>query len=392
MERFIRTSPAAAIAARLMGSRTVRLYHDHVLVKEPGTRQRTPWHQDLPYYNVEGRQNVSMWFPVDPVSRSATLEFVAGSHLGPWYMPRTFLDGEAKWFPEGALADLPDVDGEPDRFRVIGWELEPGDAVFFDMLTLHAAGGVDGPNRRRVLSLRFLGDDMVHAPRRWTTSPPFPGLEDELPAGAPLDHPLFPLLWDEESGDVTVRDIVTVGHPVLRERAREIAPDELGSPAVQCLIDDLIDTMRHANGAGLAANQIGVPQRVAVIEVGDNPRYPYKPRIPLTIVVNPVIEPLDDELVEINEGCLSVPNLRGNLQRHVNVRVRYLDRHGVAHDEVKRGLTAGTFQHECDHLDGVLFLDRVTDPRSFTTWEQFERFHRAAFVERITRFVERVGS
>ncbi|HEY5877041.1 MAG TPA: phytanoyl-CoA dioxygenase family protein [Ilumatobacteraceae bacterium] len=199
MERFIRTSPAAAIAARLIGSRTVRLYHDHVLVKEPGTRQRTPWHQDLPYYNVEGRQNVSMWFPVDPVSRAATLEFVAGSHLGPWYMPRTFLDGEAKWFPEGALADLPDIDGEPDRFRVIGWELEPGDAVFFDMLTLHTAGGVDGPNRRRVLSIRFLGDDMVHAPRRWTTSPPFPGLEDELPAGAPLDHPLFPMLWDDGS-------------------------------------------------------------------------------------------------------------------------------------------------------------------------------------------------
>jgi peptide deformylase len=191
---------------------------------------------------------------------------------------------------------------------------------------------------------------------------------------------------------VTIREIVTVGHPVLRERAREIAPDELGSPAVQCLIDDLVDTMRHANGAGLAANQIGVPRRVAVIEVADNPRYPYKPRIPLTIVVNPVIEPLDDELVEINEGCLSVPNLRGNLQRHVNVRVRYLDRHGVAHDEVKRGLTAGTFQHECDHLDGVLFLDRVTDPHSFTTWEQFERFHRAEFVERITKFVERVGS
>ena len=191
---------------------------------------------------------------------------------------------------------------------------------------------------------------------------------------------------------MSVRDIVTVGHPVLRERAREISPDELGSPAVQSLIDDLVDTMRHANGAGLAANQIGVPQRVAVIEVGDNPRYPYKPRIPLTIVVNPVIEPLDDELVEINEGCLSVPNLRGNLERYVNVRVRYLDRDGVAHDEVKRGLTAGTFQHECDHLDGVLFLDRVTDPRSFTTWEQFDRFHRAAFVERITRFVERVGS
>ena len=120
--------------------------------------------------------------------------------------------------------------------------------------------------------------------------------------------------------------------------------------------------MRHANGAGLAANQVGVPVRIATIEVGDNPRYPYKPRIPLTVVVNPIIEPIDDELVEINEGCLSVPNLRGSVMRHVNVRVRYLDRDGVAHDEIRRGLTAGTFQHECDHLDGMLFLDRVVDP------------------------------
>jgi peptide deformylase len=123
--------------------------------------------------------------------------------------------------------------------------------------------------------------------------------------------------------------------------------------------------------------------------VDHNPRYPYKPPIPLTVVVNPVIEPLDDELVEINEGCLSVPDLRGSVERHVNVRVRYLDREGVAHDEVKRGLTAGTFQHEVDHLDGVLFVDRVRDPRTLSTWEQFERHHRDAFLARITEFVER---
>jgi len=191
---------------------------------------------------------------------------------------------------------------------------------------------------------------------------------------------------------VTVREIVTVGHPVLREQAREVSVEELATPEVQQLIDDLIDTMHAANGAGIAANQIGVPLRVTTIEVNHNPRYPYKPQIPLTVVVNPEIEFLDDELVEINEGCLSVPNLRGNVMRHVNIRVRYLDRDGVAHDEVKRGLTAGTFQHECDHLDGRLFLDRVTDPTTFTTWEQFERFHRDAFVARITEFVRRVGS
>ena len=191
---------------------------------------------------------------------------------------------------------------------------------------------------------------------------------------------------------MSVRDIVTVGHPVLRERARDVTIDELASAETHGFINDLIDTMRQANGAGLADNQVGVPVRIAAIEVGDNPRYPYKPRIPLTVVVNPIIEPIDGELVEINEGCLSVPNLRGSVMRYVNVRVRDLDREGVAYDEVKRGLTAGTFQHECDHLNGVLFLDRVTDPRTFTTWEQFERFHRAAFVERINEFVARVGS
>ena len=191
---------------------------------------------------------------------------------------------------------------------------------------------------------------------------------------------------------MTVREILHVGNPLLREVSREVTPDELASPEVQQLIDDLVDTMHAANGAGIAAPQIGELLRIATIEVTKNPRYPYKPPIPLTIVVNPVVDFLDDEMVEINEGCLSVPNMRGNVMRHVNIRVRYLDRHGVPHDEVKRGLTAGTFQHELDHLDGLLFLDRVQDTRSLTTWEQFERFHRAAFIERISEFVQRVGS
>ena len=94
----------------------------------------------------------------------------------------------------------------------------------------------------------------------------------------------------------------------------------------------------------------------------------------------------------INEGCLSVPNLRGDVPRKVAIRVRYLDREGVEHDEVKRGLTAGTFQHECDHLDGKLFVDRVRDTRTLSTWEQFERYRRDEFVARITEFVRRVGS
>jgi len=198
-EEFIRQSPAAALAGELMGSQHVRLFHDHLLVKEPGTRQATPWHQDQPYYNVEGSQNCSMWMPVDPVDRESTVEFVAGSHRGPWLMPRTFMDSEAKWFPEGSLADLPDIEADRGSFEILSWELEPGDAVFFHMLTLHAAGGAT--RRRRAFSIRFLGDDATHAPRPWKTSPEFPGLADELPAGAPMEHDLFPVLWDVGEAD-----------------------------------------------------------------------------------------------------------------------------------------------------------------------------------------------
>ena len=191
--RLIFESRLAATAGQLMGSRSVRLYHDHMLTKEAGTRQPTPWHQDQPYYNIEGRQNASFWIPVDPVSRASTLEFIAGSHRGPWLMPRSFMDAQARWFPEGSLADLPDIESQRERFPILGWALEPGDAVCFHMLTLHSSQGAD--RRRRVFSVRFLGDDITHAPRSWRTSPEFPGLVEQLPAGAPMEHALFPLLW-----------------------------------------------------------------------------------------------------------------------------------------------------------------------------------------------------
>ena len=192
---------------------------------------------------------------------------------------------------------------------------------------------------------------------------------------------------------MAVLEIATVGDPVLRERARELTVDELRSPEVQRLIDDMIETKRGLHGAGLAANQVGQALRIAVVEVEPgNRRYPYKPPVPLTVIVNPELQPLDRETVVINEGCLSVPDLRGDVDRFVSVRVRYLDRSGQPHDEMRRGLTAGTFQHEVDHLDGVLFLDRVRDPTTFSTWEQFERHHRDEFLERVAALVERVGS
>jgi peptide deformylase len=191
---------------------------------------------------------------------------------------------------------------------------------------------------------------------------------------------------------LSVLPIRPVGDPCLRRRAREVQPEELASREVQRLIDDMIDTMRAAGGAGLAAPQVGAELRIAVIEVDGNPRYPYKPPIPLTVIVNPVLEPAGDETVEINEGCLSVPDLRGTVERHVSVRVRHLDREGREQESLRRGLTAGTFQHEVDHLDGVLLLDRVRDPRTFTTWGEFDRHHRDAFVARMRELVQRVGS
>jgi len=182
---------------------------------------------------------------------------------------------------------------------------------------------------------------------------------------------------------MAVLEIATAGDPVLRQVARELSLEELRSPEIQALIDDMIETMRAAGGAGLAANQVSRLERVAVIEVDNNPRYPYKPPIPLTVIVNPVLEPVGEETVEINEGCLSVPGMRGVLPRFLTVQVSYLDRDGHPHTEIKRGLTAGTFQHEVDHLNGIMFMDRVVDPHSFMTWDAFTRFHRDAFVARV---------
>ncbi|MFZ9887321.1 MAG: peptide deformylase [Myxococcota bacterium] len=192
---------------------------------------------------------------------------------------------------------------------------------------------------------------------------------------------------------MTLRKIATIGEPVLRAVARELSVDELRSERWQQFIDDLVETMHDADGAGLAANQVFEPVRICAIHVrAPNPRYPYKPAIPLTVLVNPVITPLGEETFENYEGCLSVPDLRGVVRRYARIRVRYLDRDGNPHEHETAGVTAGTFQHECDHLDGKLFLDRVEDARTLTTWKSFARHHERSFVERITKVVAQYGS
>jgi peptide deformylase len=186
--------------------------------------------------------------------------------------------------------------------------------------------------------------------------------------------------------------ILLIGDPRLRQVAAPVTPVGLAQPVTQVLIDELVETMRGAGGAGLAATQIGVALRICVIEVDHNPRYPYKPPIPLTILVNPVLIPLSDEEFENNEGCLSVPDVRGNVARNTEIRVSALDRSGAPLDFEVRGLSAGTFQHECDHLDGHLFIDRVRDRSTLATWANFERYQKEGYLGRVHELVARYGS
>lgn len=188
--RVIRESPVAETAAALMGSRTVQMFHDHVLVKEPGTAKPTPWHQDGPYYFVEGRQTVSFWSPMEPV-REATLRCVAGSHR--WdkpVLPTRWL-AETAFYPDPeAYRPVPDPDAE--GMQVLEWALEPGDAVAFDFLTLHGARGNTTDRRRRAFSLRLLGDDARYVERPGRTSPPYPG--HDMQPGQRLRQDWFPML------------------------------------------------------------------------------------------------------------------------------------------------------------------------------------------------------
>jgi peptide deformylase len=191
---------------------------------------------------------------------------------------------------------------------------------------------------------------------------------------------------------MAVRKIAQIGHPVLRAPARPVTLEELRSRPIQSLIDDLVDTMRDANGAGIAAIQVYEPVRICVVEVNNNPRYPYKPKIPLTILVNPRIEPLSTETFENYEGCLSVPNLRGLVKRSGLIRLTAIDRDGQPTVQICRGFTAGTMQHEVDHLDGIIFVDRVEDPRTLSTWSEFDRHHRQAFFEKAQEIIDRFGT
>lgn len=197
---LVRNSPAAEIAARVMGSRTAQIFHDHVLVKEPGTPMKSPWHQDIPYYFVDGSQTVSIWIPCDPVDLATCPQFIAGSHL--WeklVLPVKWLDDSGFYADDGDYLPVPNPDAEPGKYDVKSWEMAPGDAILFDFRTVHGAPGNMSDRRRRAVSLRWVGDDVRYTDRPGRTSPPYPG--HDMVAGQKLREDWFPVIWREGGVD-----------------------------------------------------------------------------------------------------------------------------------------------------------------------------------------------
>jgi peptide deformylase len=172
---------------------------------------------------------------------------------------------------------------------------------------------------------------------------------------------------------MAILKVARLGHPVLRQIARPVPAEKIRSAEVQGFIDDMIETMREYNGAGLAGNQVHTPLQIAIIEVAGNPRYPDAPQIPLTVVVNPVVTPLTEEMEEGWEGCLSVPDMRGRVPRYTAVRLDCLDRDGARVELVAKDFFARVIQHETDHLDGIVYLDRMRDLSSLSFLAEWQR-------------------
>lgn len=173
---------------------------------------------------------------------------------------------------------------------------------------------------------------------------------------------------------MSILKVARLGHPVLRQIAANLSQQELQAPEMQKFIDDMIETMKEYDGVGLAADQVHESKQVAVLEVADNPRYPNKPQVPLTVLINPKVTALSNETEEDWEGCLSVPDLRGKVPRYRRIRVEAWDRNGKALDFVADNFQARVIQHEYDHLNGKVYLDRMRDLSTLSFLQEFVRY------------------
>jgi peptide deformylase len=173
---------------------------------------------------------------------------------------------------------------------------------------------------------------------------------------------------------MSILKVARLGHPVLRRVAEPVSEKELRSESTILLMTDMVETMREYDGVGLAADQVHVSKQIAVLEVADNPRYPEKPAVPLTVLINPLITPLTEELEEDWEGCLSIPDLRGRVPRYKSIKVQTLDRKGAPLEFVATGFHARVIQHEWDHLHGKVYLDRMSDLSTLCFLSEFSRY------------------
>lgn len=189
--RFARESPAAEIAGHLMGASRVNFFYDQLLVKEPGTSARTPWHQDQPYWAVSGRQVCSLWLPLDPVPEDVSVEYVCGSHRWPAYNPAHFADGSP--YTGTGLPSLPDIEAGRAKYRMAAFEMRPGDVLAFQAMIVHGAPGNRGRHRRRALSTRWTGDDARYCVRQGEVS--IPTRDPGLKHGDRMDCERFPMVW-----------------------------------------------------------------------------------------------------------------------------------------------------------------------------------------------------
>lgn len=195
----VRSSCAASMAGQLMRSDRAQFFHEHAFCKEPGTQRATPWHQDLPYYCVDGTQTVSLYVSLDEVPAEIAVRFVRGSHRwGRLFYPRVFLDGADFNTDDDAMEAIPDIDAHPEDYEILAWDLTPGDVIAFDFRTLHGTTAGRVHDRRRALSTRWLGDDVTYCKRPGETSPPFPdiGLEE----GERMREDWFPVIWRDIPG------------------------------------------------------------------------------------------------------------------------------------------------------------------------------------------------
>ena len=193
---FVSQSTAASVAGQFMGGDSAQFFHEHAFLKAPGTQQATPWHQDLPYYCVDGRRTASIYISLDQADADVAVKFVKGSHR--WnqlFYPRVFMDG-ACLNDESANADMqavPDIDANLEDYEIISNSLEPGDTIIFDFRTLHGTGNAEIKSMRRAFSTRWIGDDVRYCERSGETSPPY--TDHGMSHGEPMREDWFPVLW-----------------------------------------------------------------------------------------------------------------------------------------------------------------------------------------------------